>query len=197
MSAHRLRERLRGQLMLALYRSGRQAEALDVYREDRSALRDELGLEPGAALRELEQAILNQDPALGPPTRLPPSAKRKRLRRGALLAGVLALLAGALVVALAARGGEAPTPVPNALVKIDADTNEVVDVIPVGRAPGEVAVVGDYVVVSSEQDATLTRVDGGSGETTTSGASGADSGSRLRGTGSPGSSACSWIASPE
>ena len=61
-------------------------------------------------------------------------------------------------------------------MKIDADTNEIVDVIPVGRAPGEVAVVGDYVVVSSEQDATLTRVDGGSGETTTSGASGADLG---------------------
>ena len=97
-SAHPLRERLRGQLMLALYRSGRQAEALDVYRDGRSVLRDELGLEPGAALKELEQAILNQDPALGPPTRLPPSVQRKRLRRGALLVGVLVLLAGGLVV---------------------------------------------------------------------------------------------------
>jgi DNA-binding SARP family transcriptional activator len=61
------RERLRGQLMLALYRSGRQADALTSYREGRAALREELGLEPGPALRELEQAILAQDPALGAP----------------------------------------------------------------------------------------------------------------------------------
>jgi len=50
--------------MLALYRSGRQAEALSVYRETRSLLVDELGIEPGPALRELEKAILRQDPEL-------------------------------------------------------------------------------------------------------------------------------------
>jgi DNA-binding SARP family transcriptional activator len=58
---HPVRERLRGQLMLALYRDGRQAEALEVYREFRSVLRDELGLEPSPQLRELETAILRQD----------------------------------------------------------------------------------------------------------------------------------------
>src|SRR5262252_729030 len=63
---HPLRERLRGQLMLALYRSGRQTEALEAYREFRSALREELGLEPSSALRELETAILRHDPALAP-----------------------------------------------------------------------------------------------------------------------------------
>ena len=62
--AHPLRERLRGQLMLALYRSGRQAEALEAYRAARRELAEELGLEPGDALRRLEQAILEQDPAL-------------------------------------------------------------------------------------------------------------------------------------
>src|SRR2546423_11486858 len=61
---HPLRERLRGQLMLALYRSGRQADALDAYQDARAALVDELGIEPGRELRERHQAILEQDPEL-------------------------------------------------------------------------------------------------------------------------------------
>ena len=59
-----LREHLRGQLMLALYRSGRQAEALEVYRETRETLDDELGLEPSRPLERLQTAILRQEPAL-------------------------------------------------------------------------------------------------------------------------------------
>ena len=62
-----LRERLQAQRLLALYRAGRQADALARYRELRTLLRDEHGLEPGAALRELERAILRHDPALDPP----------------------------------------------------------------------------------------------------------------------------------
>ena len=62
-----LRERPRGQLMLALYRAGRQTEALEVYRELGSLLREELGLEPAPALQELEAAILRHDPALRTP----------------------------------------------------------------------------------------------------------------------------------
>jgi DNA-binding SARP family transcriptional activator len=61
---HPLRERLRGQLMLALYRSGRQAEALAAYQDARRALVDELGIDPSRPLRELQQAILEQDRAL-------------------------------------------------------------------------------------------------------------------------------------
>lgn len=62
--AHPLRERLRRQLMLALYRSGRQAEALEVYKSTRELLINELGIEPSRALHDLERAILRQDPSL-------------------------------------------------------------------------------------------------------------------------------------
>src|SRR5215211_4603187 len=61
---HPLRERLRGQLMLALYRSGRQADALEAYRRTREVLVEQLGIEPSAELRALEQAMLMHDPAL-------------------------------------------------------------------------------------------------------------------------------------
>jgi DNA-binding SARP family transcriptional activator len=62
-----LRERLRGQLMLALYRSGRTAEALGVYRGVRQMMIDELGIEPGRELQRLQHAILASDPAIDPP----------------------------------------------------------------------------------------------------------------------------------
>jgi len=68
---HPLRERPVAQLMLALYRSGRQADALEVYRRSSELWRDELGLEPSPRLRELERSILNQDTVVEPP---PPAA---------------------------------------------------------------------------------------------------------------------------
>jgi DNA-binding SARP family transcriptional activator/class 3 adenylate cyclase len=72
-----LRERLLEQLMLALYRSGRQADALAVFRERKRALADELGIEPSQALRDLEVRILRHDPILGPPA----EAVRRSMRR--------------------------------------------------------------------------------------------------------------------
>jgi DNA-binding SARP family transcriptional activator len=64
-SAHPLRERLWAHLMLALYRDGRQAEALETYRRARKTLAEEVGIEPSAELRALEHSILNQAPELG------------------------------------------------------------------------------------------------------------------------------------
>lgn len=64
---HPFRERLRGHLMVALYRLGRQAEALEVHREGRRLLADQLGLQPSARMRELEHSILMNDPALDAP----------------------------------------------------------------------------------------------------------------------------------
>jgi DNA-binding SARP family transcriptional activator/tetratricopeptide (TPR) repeat protein len=63
---HPVRERLRGQLMRALYLNGQQAEALEVYHDFRSVLRDELGLDPSPQLRELEEAILRHDSVVSP-----------------------------------------------------------------------------------------------------------------------------------
>jgi DNA-binding SARP family transcriptional activator len=103
-----LRERLRGQLILALYRCERQAEALEVYRETRRVLADELGLEPSPGLRELERAILRQDPALAaaaprlqPETNQPSRpGRRRRFYEGA----VVAVLLVAAIAAVAALG---------------------------------------------------------------------------------------------
>lgn len=76
--ANPLRERLRGQLMLVLYRSGRQAEALEVYREGRHVLVEELGIDPSPPLQELERAILRQDPSLGAPETEPAAPQPAR-----------------------------------------------------------------------------------------------------------------------
>ncbi|MGZ4354361.1 MAG: BTAD domain-containing putative transcriptional regulator, partial [Gaiellaceae bacterium] len=76
-AADPVRERLRAQLMLALYREGRQAEALAAYREARTALVEELGIEPGPELRELEAAILRQDEALTRPAQVSSPPQRK------------------------------------------------------------------------------------------------------------------------
>ena len=121
---HPLRERVRGQAMLALYRSGRQADALAAYRTGRARLVDQLGVEPGPALRGLERAILRQDAALdlpesvvaptirraggqrsnqwsvAPSVRAPAFDRRGRVRRRATVA--IAVATAALVAFLAA-----------------------------------------------------------------------------------------------
>lgn len=158
---HPLRERLHAQLMAALYRCGRQAEALEVYRDARRALRDELGIEPGPALRELERAILRQDPALGVPAPPPvPIAARIR-RRWPLLVGAGVLIAGALAAVLAfGHSGSAKAVVvkPHSVVVIDPRKNALVRDIPVGGYPGPLAADDQFVYVCNIGDATFSRI---------------------------------------
>jgi DNA-binding SARP family transcriptional activator len=102
-----LRERLRRQLMLALYRCGRQAEALEAYRAARRALVDELGIEPGKPLQELEQAILRQDASLDPPSQVAAEAPRPGRRAAGIFVGrgaELTELTAGLDDALSGRG---------------------------------------------------------------------------------------------
>jgi DNA-binding SARP family transcriptional activator len=109
---HPLRERLRAQLILALYRSGRQADALAAYRETRCILNDELGLEPSPALRELERGILRHDPALVRSRQTaaatpvaPPSRRRALLVAAAVLAALVGSAGAAIILT---RGGGHP-----------------------------------------------------------------------------------------
>jgi predicted ATPase/DNA-binding SARP family transcriptional activator len=111
-SEHASRERLCGQLMVALYRGNRQAEALEVFQRARRAMRDELGLDPSPALRELQRAILEQDPALAAePAELRarrhlPAPATPLVGRGAELTELAALLRdGSRLVTLTGAGG--------------------------------------------------------------------------------------------
>ena len=93
---HPLREQLRAQLMLALYRCGRQADALGVYRSTRLALVEQLGIEPSVPLRELEQLILRQDPALELATAAAPDRSVLAVALNELALGSLLALAAPL-----------------------------------------------------------------------------------------------------
>ena len=173
---HPLRERLRKHLMVALYRSGRQAEALDVFRDARRALHEELGLEPGTELQAAQKAILDHDPDLAPPPRVElsdparapsdasPSFRSRRIApRAAVLTGIgLLVLAGAAAAALTlARGGGAKAIVvpPNSVAIVDGKSNRITGFAPVGERPIAVAVGAGAVWVANADDGTVDRLD--------------------------------------
>jgi YVTN family beta-propeller protein len=158
---HPLRERFREQLMLSLYRSGRQAEALQAYQSARQALVDELGLEPSERLRQLQRAILSHDRALESP--LPPAeeAPVRRFRGRRWWIAAAASLAAVTVGALVALGGESTALAVNAnsIAVINAKTNRVTADVPVGSGPDAVAVGAGGVWVANRDDGTVTRID--------------------------------------
>jgi DNA-binding SARP family transcriptional activator len=171
---HPLRERLRGQLMLALYRSGRQAEALDTYRRSRQALVEELGIEPGIELQQLEKAILNHDPTLELPADIAGTESdqsgaigvQARARRSAAMwpaigIALIALLGVALGLNFAIRDGESAAQMlePNSVGFIDAKSGRVTKSFPVGRGPSALTLTNDSLWVANYRDQTVTQVD--------------------------------------
>ena len=130
-------ERLRSLLMLALYREGRQADALRVYQETRRLLNEELGLEPTEELRELERKILNQDPALRANGSPPRYLTRRVLhsRRTATVALFVTVAAGAAAAAGALTGGQSVHSVFHDSMKGREINTKVWDIETVGNGP--------------------------------------------------------------
>jgi DNA-binding SARP family transcriptional activator len=176
---HPLRERLRAQQMLALYRADRQADALAAFAEARRTLVDDLGIEPSESLQRLQQAVLRHDPSLETPegtaavnglkpgrAAAPPlrgtAAEvgadhiRRRFRAGRrrlVLAGVVLLAASAAAAAiLADSAGGAPRIVPNSLVQLDPRTGKPILVRQVGVAPEPIAITPSAIWTVNDSD---------------------------------------------
>jgi YVTN family beta-propeller protein len=150
--------------MLALYRSGRQADALAAYQQARRTLGEELGLEPGRQLQELERAILRQDAELDPPGRPSRRSVSPTRRTGALIAiGAAVLLSAAVVVAgMELTGDDSPglaSASANAVAAIDTGSNRLVADVPVGNGPTSVAVGYGSVWVTNAYDDSVSRID--------------------------------------
>ena len=180
-SEHPLRERLRAQLILALYRSGRQADALRSYRETRETLVGELGIEPSAALQRLEGAILNQDPALEAPAGTPPvgdeptsgsvrygpASTRPHLSRRTrwLLAGLAAVATGvgvplAVIQSPARRAPKVIRAIPaDSVGAIDPTSGKIVATASVPGGPERLAAGEDWLWATRSSDRALVAID--------------------------------------
>jgi YVTN family beta-propeller protein len=149
--AQPLAERPRAQLMLALYRAGRAAEALELYRETRTVLDRELGIEPSSELSVLERRILNRDASLGATRGPRVTTAARRAAPLALVGGVLLLAAAVATGLVLVRGGgdhALAAAAPGSVGAIDPGSNKLVAQIGIGGSPTGVAVGGGRVWVA-------------------------------------------------
>lgn len=159
---HPFVERLHGQLMLALYREGRQAEALAVFGALRRRLVDELGIEPGAAVRDVHLKLLRQEAPGGPATpppgaEAPPSGPS---RRGGLVAvAVLAVAVAAWAIGFAPDGASAPRTATGNAVVVLARSGDLRGEVDLPEAPDAVASGAGAVWVSQFQGHAVARID--------------------------------------
>jgi DNA-binding SARP family transcriptional activator/streptogramin lyase len=171
-AAHPYREGLRAQLMLALYRSGRQTEALETYRRARRTFSEELGIEPGTRLQELEGAILRHDSSLDAPKepwareeeRIETVRRRRFPTRATLglATGLVLVIAAGVVAAARDPSGRSPTAVKlagDSVAVVDPGTDTIVGQIRVGGRPVGPAVGEAAVWVGNRDDNTLLRID--------------------------------------
>src|SRR3954467_6563721 len=164
-----LREHFHVQRMLALYRDGRQSEALAAYQGARTALVEEIGVEPGAQLRALHEAVLGQDPALDLPAapepapalaaRPPPPQRRTRRLLFAAAAVLLAGIAAFGLIRMLEPEG-LPRSDEDSVGVIDAGGSRITAQYSVGRAPGAVTAGGGSVWVANQLDGTVSRLRG-------------------------------------
>ena len=165
---HPLRERLRAQLMLALYRSDRQAEALRVYQDGRRSLAEELGLEPSESLRRLEGQILERDPSLAAPAgpqpdpRPPPEQAGRRSRLVLVSSLVLAAAVIAAIFQLVREGGAEPADdqanAPGARA-LDIRSGTEQASVALGSSPSSIAVGEGAIWAIDADDGTISRID--------------------------------------
>ena len=159
-AAEPLRERLRAQLMLALYRSGRQAEALDAYRRARRQLVAELGIEPGPELRDLEGRILAHDPTLGGGPHVPAPLRRRASVRLTLAMVALTAIAVGTTALLLLGGDPDQTEVPaNSVAIIDLRRNAVVGATALLQDPGPIAAGAGLLWAISLKSESVSRID--------------------------------------
>ncbi len=175
-SRHELRETLREQLMTALYRTGRQVEALEVYRAGRQRLVDELGIEPGERLQELHKAILRHDPAIRPsepPTRAAPrpmeETSRRRVRTSlsrSHLVALVAVLAAAVAISFVAfrHDGSSGTSPAGGVAIFDPRSGRSHGVASTPVPPGAIAAAGRSLWVTQPSHGTALLVDAERGE---------------------------------
>jgi YVTN family beta-propeller protein len=170
-AAHPFRERLLGQLMLALYRTGRQADALAAYQEGRRRLAEEVGLEPSEHVRRLERQILEHDPALGEvraPRVAATSGKRSPAVRGRtlLVAALIGVIAAAVAVPLFAfsSGGPRANELTgalggNAVGAVSASTGRIFASVPLSASPDAITTGAGSIWAAMPDRGIVSRID--------------------------------------